>query len=146
MTPNRGPWHKGFGGASAVVIVLLGFALAAQDAEARRLGAGKSFGQQSQNVTRQQSAAPQSPAQASAVNPSLPPAAPQPPAGNRWLGPLAGLAAGVGLGALLSHFGMGADAGGLLMLALPLRSGACSPHAELARRPATGPLCSIKAR
>jgi predicted lipid-binding transport protein (Tim44 family) len=119
MTPSRGKWHKWFTGASAVVVVLLGFALVAQDAEARRLGAGQSFGRQSQNVTRQQSAPTQSPTQGTAANPSLPPTAPQ-PAGNRWLGPLAGLAAGVGLGALLSHFGMGADAGGLVMLALLL--------------------------
>lgn len=122
MTPSRSMWHKWFTGATAVVVVLLGFALVAQDAEARRLGAGKTFGRQSQNVTRQQSAPPQSPTQGTAANPSLPPAAPQ-PAGNRWLGPLAGLAAGVGLAALLSHFGMGADAGGLVMLALLLFGG-----------------------
>ena len=29
------------------------------------------------------------------------------PARNRWLGPIAGLAAGLGIAALLSHFGLG---------------------------------------
>ena len=120
MTTSREMWRKWFAGAVPLSVVLLGFALVAQDADAR-LGAGKSFGRQSQNVTRQQSA-PTAPAQNTASNPSQPqPIAPQ-PAGNRWLGPLAGLAAGVGIAALLSHFGvMGPDAsamGAILMIGL----------------------------
>jgi predicted lipid-binding transport protein (Tim44 family) len=122
MTSSRNSWHKRFVGAACALVVLLGFALVMQDAEARRLGGGKSFGRQSQNVTRQ-SAAPQSPNQGTAANPSQPPSAPQ-PGGNRWMGPLAGLAAGVGIAALLSHFGvMGPAAsaiGGILVLALLL--------------------------
>jgi predicted lipid-binding transport protein (Tim44 family) len=87
--------------------VVMGFLVAVQDADARRLGGGRSFGRQSpyatrpatppsQDATRQ--ATPQQP------QPLQPPAA-QPPR-NRWLGPLAGLAAGLGIAALLSHFGL----------------------------------------
>jgi predicted lipid-binding transport protein (Tim44 family) len=89
--------------AASVVIILLGFALFMQDADARRLGGGKSFGRQSQGVTRQQ-AAPQQPSQGTAANPQ--PQSPAPAGGNRWLGALGGLAAGLGISALLSHFGL----------------------------------------
>lgn len=94
-------------------ILLLAFAVATaslmvvvQDAQAKRLGGGVSKGTQSTNVTQKQ--APAAPTQA--AKPAAPAAAPAPapaPARNRWLGPLAGLAAGLGIAALLSHFGMG---------------------------------------
>ena len=83
-------------------------AVIAPDAEAaRRLGGGKSVGKQSDNVTKQ--APPATPSKAAAAQPAATPAAaaaPQ-PARNKWLGPLAGLAAGLGIAALLSHLGMG---------------------------------------
>ena len=92
-----------------MLAVILSFALVVQDAEARRLGGGKSFGRQSSNVNRQQSEpAPKAPAQDTAARPGqsqTTPGAPQ-PAGNRWLAPLAGIAAGLGIAALLSHFGL----------------------------------------
>ena len=37
---------------------------------------------------------------------------------SRWLGPLAGLAAGIGLAAMLSHFGMGEGVANFIMIAL----------------------------
>jgi predicted lipid-binding transport protein (Tim44 family) len=85
-----------------VVAALIGIALTAQDADARRFGGGSSFGRQSPNATRQapppsQNAQRQAPQQ---TQPGV-----QSPR-NRWLGPLAGLAAGLGIAALLSHFGM----------------------------------------
>jgi predicted lipid-binding transport protein (Tim44 family) len=93
--------------ASHVLFVVLGLALFIQDSDARRLGGGKSFGRQSQNVTRQQtSPPPQQPAQGTAASPSQPPPAAPQPAGNRWMGALGGLAAGLGISALLSHFGL----------------------------------------
>ena len=87
----------------ALVTVLIGVALAVQDADARRLGGGRSFGRQSPNATRPA----QPPAQEAARAPqqAQPQSGVQPPR-NRWLGPLAGLAAGLGIAALLSHFGM----------------------------------------
>jgi len=46
------------------------------------------------------------------------PAAAAKPAGNRWLGPIAGLAAGLGLGWLIGQGGFGAMLGTLLVMAL----------------------------
>lgn len=92
---------------------LLGLAVAAftgvllmpEMAEAARMGGGKSRGTQSSNVTQKQ--APAAPAkQAAPATPAQPAAAPA-PARNKWLGPLAGLAAGLGIAALLSHLGLG---------------------------------------
>lgn len=83
------------------------------DAEARRFGGGKSFGRQSSNVTQQRQAV-QPPAAASTTQRSAAPAAAGAAAGtaaksgmSRFLGPLAGIAAGLGIAALLSHLGLG---------------------------------------
>jgi predicted lipid-binding transport protein (Tim44 family) len=73
-------------------------ALAPLDAEARRMGSSRSIGRQSQRAQQAQPAQATPPAAAAA-------ATPQPR--NRWMGPLAGLAAGLGIAALLSHFGLG---------------------------------------
>lgn len=89
--------------------VLGALVLTLPDADAARLGGGRSFGRQSQNATRQ---APPPTQEATRPAPQAQPAQPpmqQPPmqpARNRWLGPLAGIAAGVGIAALLSHFGL----------------------------------------
>jgi predicted lipid-binding transport protein (Tim44 family) len=89
----------------------IGLASIATEADAKRLGGGRSIGKQSTNVDRQAAPAqPATPAQqqsAAAAKPATPPAAAPAPARNRWLGPLAGLAAGLGIAALLSHFGLG---------------------------------------
>ena len=93
------------------------------DAIARPMGGGRSFGRQSQNVTRQAPApAPAVPRQAAAPTPA-PAAGPQqarPP--SRWKGILGGALLGLGLGALLAHFGLGGALasmlGTLLMLVL----------------------------
>ena len=90
----------------ALAFATASLTLVAHDAEAKRFGGGVSKGTQSSNVTQKQ--APAAPTQA--AKPAAPAAAPAPapaPARNRWLGPLAGLAAGLGIAALLSHFGMG---------------------------------------
>ena len=90
----------------ALAVATAGLMVVAQDAQAKRLGGGVSKGTQSSNVTQKQ--APAAPTQA--AKPAAPAAAPAPapaPARNRWLGPLAGLAAGLGIAALLSHLGMG---------------------------------------
>lgn len=78
------------------------------DAQARRFGGGGSFGRQSSNYSRQM---PTRPAQTpSNVTPARPAAAPQsvpPKPASPWRGILGGALLGLGLGALLSHFGMG---------------------------------------
>ncbi|GGE57667.1 Tim44 domain-containing protein [Paenalcaligenes hominis] len=93
---------------STVVMMTASF-----DAEARRMGGGKSFGRQSSNVMQQRQAV-QPPA---ATNRSATPAnanaarsgaAAQPKSGfSRFLGPIAGIAAGLGIAALLSSLGLG---------------------------------------
>ncbi|OIQ93061.1 Tim44-like domain protein [mine drainage metagenome] len=94
-------------------IVLTSMSLLATSAEAKRFGGGGSFGKQ-----RTMSAPAQnSPAAAPAPIPSQPGVTPQ-PAGNRWLGPLAGLAIGAGLGAMFAGGSMGGGMGSILMMIL----------------------------
>lgn len=103
------------------VIVFAAFALTAMvvvDAEARRMGGGRSMGRQSDNVNQRQANPPQqnSPSQNQASRNDGAPqqgAAAQPPR-NKWLGPIAGLAAGLGIAALLSHMGLGGALGEML--------------------------------
>lgn len=90
--------------------LFISFGLVVHDAEARRLGSGKSFGMQ-RSVPAKQSVAPTPQQQPGAV----PTAAPQK---RSWMGPIAGLAAGLGLAALASHFGFGEGMANILMLAL----------------------------
>ena len=84
------------------------------EAEARRFGGGFSSGRQSMNVMQQKQAV--TPAAASTTAGAG--AAGARSAGSRWLGPLAGIAAGLGLAALLSHFGLGGALADLLVIAL----------------------------
>lgn len=96
-----------------LTVVFACISLFATSAEARRFGGGSSFGKQ------RTMSAPAQKAPTAAPAPSAPtqPAAPQ-PAGNRWLGPLAGLAIGAGLGALFAGSGMGGAMGSMLMIVL----------------------------
>lgn len=105
MNTTRSKFRKWFAGATAALVVGMSFALVAQDVEARRLGGGKSFGRQMQNRDAQPPA--RTPTQQNAANSQQqkPPVAGQ-PAGSRWMGPLAGIAAGLGIFALLSHLGL----------------------------------------
>ena len=79
------------------IMISMGFTPSEAEA-AKRLGGGNSTGMQRQTVTPQKSAVTAPPAA---------PVTPAAPAGNRWLGPIAGLAAGVGLGYLFSQGGFG---------------------------------------
>jgi predicted lipid-binding transport protein (Tim44 family) len=94
------------------------------DAQAARAGSGTSSGKQSSNVSSQKPAAPAaatgSTAQKSATPAAAAPAAAaaKPSGASRWLGPLAGIAAGLGIAAMLSHFGLGGAMGDFLMVAL----------------------------
>lgn len=97
------------------LIAVGGLALVSVDVEARRLGGGKSFGMQRNT---QQQAAPKAPAQQqqqqAAGTPAQQPAAAT--TGNKWLGPLAGLALGAGLMALFMNNGIGGALMGILLL------------------------------
>lgn len=93
---------------SAVGMVSVSF-----DAEARRFGGGKSFGKQSSSVTQNRPAANAPAANTTQRNATTGAAATGAAAGaaksgmSRFLGPLAGIAAGLGIAALLSHLGLG---------------------------------------
>lgn len=107
-------------------VLALGFTLTVGDAEAaRRLGGGRSFGMQREAVAPQKSLAPApaAPAPSQAVSPMASKAqpaaaAPQAQPKRSWMGPLAGLAAGLGLAALASHFGFGEGLASFLMIGL----------------------------
>jgi predicted lipid-binding transport protein (Tim44 family) len=100
-----------------LLIAAMGASFLAPDADARRLGGGGTTGMKrtvppkqspDQNTTTpQQQAQPGQQAAAPAAAPGMAGAAAQ-PARRSWMGPIAGLAAGLGLAALFSHFGMGA--------------------------------------
>ena len=92
-------------------LAIFSFGLAAFDAEAKRFGGGQSVGKQRESLSPQ--AAPK-PAQ-------TPSAAPAPAAagGNKWLGPLAGLAAG----GLLAALFMGGAFEGIKMMDVLMLAG-----------------------
>lgn len=88
-----------------LTIVLTALSLLAMNAEAKRFGGGGSIGKQRTMSPQQTQRAPTA---APAPTPAAPPAAA--PQGNKWLGPLAGLAIGAGLGAMFAG-GMGGMGG-----------------------------------
>jgi predicted lipid-binding transport protein (Tim44 family) len=107
------------------VVLTLGLTLGL-DAEARRLGGGKSAGMQRQSVTAPANtpgATPGTPGQAAPVA-GAPAAAAMPGAAaaatqkRSWMGPIAGIAAGLGIAALASHFGLGGALANMLTIAL----------------------------
>jgi len=101
----------------SAAVAVLAMSLTSFDAEAKRLGGGGSSGmkratpQQTHDASKgtppQQAAtpAPQQAAPATAGAAAAPAAAAAPK--RNWMGPIAGLAAGLGIAALASHFGMG---------------------------------------
>ncbi|MFM7697274.1 MAG: Tim44 domain-containing protein [Limnohabitans sp.] len=98
------------------VVLALFMAMASMHADAaRRMGGGKSFGQQSGNVTQREATRP-----APGATPNAPPAtAPAAAAPRRpWGAMLGGLAAGLGLAWLAHSLGFGAEFGQILMLGL----------------------------
>ena len=88
--------------------VFIGFSFMMPDAEARRMGGSKSFGMQRTAPAKQTAA----PTQQTGTAPTT---APQK---RSWMGPIAGLAAGLGLAALFSHLGLGEEMANFMMLAL----------------------------
>ncbi len=99
-----------------LTITLTSLSLFSAQAEAKRFGGGGSFGKQRTMAPQQVQKAPAAtPAPAQGATPAQ--ASPA-PAGNKWLGPLAGLAIGAGLGALLANMGLGEGMGTILMILL----------------------------
>jgi predicted lipid-binding transport protein (Tim44 family) len=92
----------------SLIALSFGAAIIADEAQAARLGGGRSLGAQRQVTPPPKQATPSQ---------QQPPSAPQPSGPGRWLAPLAGLAAGLGLGWLFAQSGFG-PAIGVLILAL----------------------------
>lgn len=111
-------------GRFAIVGLVVAATFASLDADARRMGGGRTIGRQSSTVTQRQATPPaQQPGQPlqqsgqAAQAQRAPAPTPTPaaaPSRSRWLGPLAGLAAGLGIAALLSHFGLGEAFAGMM--------------------------------
>lgn len=109
-------------------MVLVAALSAGGHAEAARLGGGGSSGMKRMAPA----AAPKPPAQAApapaqnaapAAPAAVPPTAAAAPK-RSWMGPLAGLAAGLGLAALASHFGFGAELANVMSIMLVVMLGA----------------------
>ena len=111
-----------------VLLLLVVATFATDDADARRIASGGRAGMQrtlppkpATTPGAAPNAGPAAPtAPAATASPAVPPtaAAPAPAQRRSWLGPLAGLAAGLGLAALMGHLGFGAEFGSLLLTAL----------------------------
>jgi predicted lipid-binding transport protein (Tim44 family) len=101
-----------------MLALVLGLSLSgvAMDAEAKRFGGGRSLGMQ------RQAAPPKAPANATPAAPAAAGAAAAAPK-RSWMGPLAGIAAGLGLAALASHLGFGEAFGSMLLIGLAVMAG-----------------------
>ncbi len=113
------PWLIG------ALMVAIAATAVTSPAEAKRIAGGKSAGTQRNMSERTAPDAPApkpaTPAQGQQAAPATAGAAAAAPAAapkRNWLGPIAGLAAGLGIAALLSHFGLGEGFANILMIAL----------------------------
>ena len=98
-------------------IAVMGVSALVADADAKRLGGGGSVGMQRSIPHQTPTAVPAqraptaTPAPTTAATPAVAPK-------RSWMGPIAGIAAGLGLGMLMSHLGLGAGFGNFLTMAL----------------------------
>jgi len=92
------------------ILLVSVLAFASVNVEAKRMGGGKSVGQQSSNVSKKQAAPP--------TQATPPVASPTPAPSRPWGAMLGGLAAGLGLAWLASSLGLGAAFGNILMALL----------------------------
>lgn len=97
----------------AVFAAFVGMTMVIEDAEARRLGGGRSAGMQRDNSLMRRDATPQQPAQNAAAGTRQ-----QQSGASRWMGPLAGLAAGLGLAALASYLGFSEEFANIILMML----------------------------
>ena len=98
-----------------IMISLIGLSMVTIDADAARLGGGRSVGTQRAPISQQQ-ATPKAPAQQQQqATPNTTPT-PAPTGASKWLGPLAGLALGAGLAALFLNNGFTGALAGILMI------------------------------
>jgi predicted lipid-binding transport protein (Tim44 family) len=94
------------------IVFTVGLSTVAMEAEAaKRMGSGKSMG------TQRQAAPDKAPTAAAAPAAGAAGAAAAAPS-RSWMGPIAGIAAGLGLAALASHLGFGDELASMLMMGL----------------------------
>ena len=97
----------------SLIVAVMSFGFTASEAEAKRLGGGSSFGM------KRQATPPAQPRQPAATQQQAPTAGAAAAAPKRsWMGPIAGLAAGLGLAALFSHLGLGEGFANFFMILL----------------------------
>ncbi len=108
--------------ALSVAVAAVSMGLAPTDAEARRLGGGKAAGMQRQapppSATPHNTPPTTAGAPAAAAAPATAGAAAAAAPKRNWMGPIAGIAAGLGIAALFSHLGMGEGLANFMMMAL----------------------------
>ena len=131
----------------ATVACAVAFGTATDAEAAKRLGGGKSLGMQKQMTTPDRGAAaapavapkPAAPGAAAVAPAAAPAAASAASTGRSWMGPVAGLAAGLGLAALASHFGFGDELASFMLMALVAVAVMAAVGFFLRRRAASGP-------
>ena len=99
----------------ALLVAISALSIAVSEAQAKRLGGGSSFGRQSSGISRQ-APPPSNNQYSNQTSPAPAPAMPQttPSRPSPWRGILGGALLGLGLGALLSHFGIGGALAGMI--------------------------------
>lgn len=101
----------------SLFMALLSLSFVATPVEAKRLGGGSSSGMK-RTTPPPQPVQPTPAKPAAAPTATTPAAAPATPPKRSWMGPIAGIAAGLGIAALMSHFGMGGDMANILTMVL----------------------------
>ncbi len=104
---------RSFFATAAALILTVSLSLASSEASAKRFGGGKTSGMQRQfsAPNKAPSAAPAPAGASTAAQASASPA-------RSWMGPVAGLAAGLGIAALASHFGFGGELASMVTMFL----------------------------
>ena len=119
----------------SIIVALVGLTFIAVDADARRMGGGRSTGMQ-RSAPAEKQAAPKAPAQQQQAAPATP--AQQPTGASKWLGPLAGFALGAAFFGLFLNNGWAGVLAGLLLLGLIVAGLAFAARAlrgRMAQRP-----------
>jgi predicted lipid-binding transport protein (Tim44 family) len=118
-----------------LMVALFSAVLIAPDADARRMGGGRSFGKQSDFTNRDAARPPAQSGQQAAPPPANGAAAAAGASrGRSWMGPIAGIAAGLGLAALASHLGLGEEFGTIILMALAFFAVLIAVRMFMARR------------
>lgn len=105
---------------SSVCLVLLSLTVMVPDADARRFGGGGTSGMKRTTPPPAPAAPPAKQATPAPTNAAAPTAGAAAAAAPKrsWMGPIAGIAAGLGIAALMSHLGLGAAMGNFLTMLL----------------------------